>query len=185
MRSRSLLIATLALPLTAWAAEPKPDEMVNNPPFASWSSFKPGTVVSQKETVTLADGSKLTFQKTFKLVEKTKDKVVVESVIKESDGGGVESATTMMVFPAKVKRSEVDSPSEVASVAEGKEQVDFKGKRIDTEWVEATIMAGDEVTTDKVWTAKEVPGGIVKQTLTRKKGDKVVSESLLDVVEYK
>ena len=41
----------------AWADAPKPGDMVNNPPFANWSSFKQGTTISLKETVKLADGS--------------------------------------------------------------------------------------------------------------------------------
>ena len=56
-----LLAVLLAAPGLSGAAEPKPQpsEMVNNPPYAHWSAFKPGTSVTQKEVVTLANGTKL------------------------------------------------------------------------------------------------------------------------------
>ena len=186
MRPTRLIIALLSLPVAVWAADPKPDEMVNNPPFANWSMFEPGTTVSQQETVTLADGSKVQLTKTLKLVSKSKDQVVVESTVKQSGGGAVESETTATAYPAKVKRKDVDTPDDAsATVTEGKETVDFKGKKIEAEWVEATVKEGESSWTEKIWTAKDVPGGIVKQTLTEKKGGKVVSESLLEVVETK
>jgi len=187
MRFASLMIVALLLPAVALAADdPKADDMVNNPPFANWSAFKPGTSVTQKEVVTLADGSKVEMTKTLKLVKKSKDQVVVEATIKQSGGGAVESQTTATSYPAKVKRSDVDTPDDqTASVTEGKEQVELEGKKIDTEWVEATTKNGDDVMVEKIWTAKDVPGGIVKQTMSEKKGDKVVSVSVLDIVEIK
>lgn len=185
MRSTFLLIAALLLPAGAWAADPQPDEMVNNPPYSNWSAFKPGTTVKQMETVKLPDGTKIEISKTSKLIKKNKDQVVVETTVKDSGGGVSESQTTVATYAAKVKMSAIDTPDAVATVTEGKEDVDFKGKKIEAEWVEATTKAGDEVTTEKIWTARDVPGGIVKETLTKKKGDAVVSESVTELVEFK
>jgi hypothetical protein len=179
------MIVTLAFAVAARAQAPGPNDMVNNPPFASWSSFKPGAKVTQKETVTLAGGGKVEVQTTLELVEKTKDHVVVEATYKQSTPSGVEQTVERTTFPAKVKRSDIDTPDEQVAVTEGKEQVEFKGKKIDTEWVEATSKTGDQTWTEKIWTAREVPGGIVKQTLMRKQGDKVLSESMIQVVETK
>ena len=186
MRGEWLLIVALAVPLNAWAADPGPDEMVNNPPYANWSAFKPGTKVVQKETVTLADGSKVVLDQTFKLVERTKQKVVVEIDVKQSGAGAMESSKTVVSYPAMVKRSDADTPRDQSgSITEGKEQVDFKGKKIEAEWLEVSSTSGDEITTEKIWTARDVPGGIVKQTMTKKKGDKVISDSVLELVEFK
>ena len=92
----------------------------------------------------------------------------------------------MSAFPAMVKMGAVDTPDDkMASITEGKETVDLKGKQVETEWVEATSNQGGETVAEKVWTAKDVPGGIVKQTLTKKKGDAVVSDSLMVVVDIK
>jgi len=185
MRIAPALLVALVMPLAAIAADPKPGDMVNNPPFAHWSMFDPGTSVTQKETVTLSDGSKMEISKSFKLVEKSKDKVVVETTLTAAGNAGAQSTVSMATYPAKVKMSDVDTPSDMVTVTEGKESVDVKGKKIDAEWYEATTKVGDEVTTDKVWTAKEIPGGIIKETITRKKGGKVMSESLLEAVEWK
>ena len=180
-----LMLIALITPLVAHAAGPKPDDMVNNPPFAHWSSFPVGTAVTQKETVTLPDGSKLEMVKTFKLLEKSKEKVVVEGKFTQTGAAGSNQTTSVDSYPAQVKRQDVDTPASMASVSEGKETVDVKGKPVEAEWVEATVKSGDEVSTEKVWTAQNIPGGIIKQTLVKKKGDKIVSTSVLELVEYK
>jgi len=185
-----MLIALLwwvALFLTspASAADPKPDDMVNNPPFANWSMFKPGTTVTQKETVSLPDGSKVEMIKTLKLMRRSKDSVVVQTTITEHGHVAGESTVTTSTFPAMVKMSEVNSPPDAAAVTEGKETLDVKGKKVDTEWYEAVSTFGGNVTTDKAWTARDIPGGVVKETITQKEGDKVLSESLLEVVDWK
>jgi hypothetical protein len=185
MRTLCLLLAAFLVPLSAQAADPKPGDVVNDPPFAHWSMFAPGTTVTQKETVTLADGAKLVTTKTQKLVEKTADKVVVEMTIATSGDALEESTVTRTTYPAKLKFSEVNSPPDEASVKEGKEAVELKGKKVDAEWYEAVTKCGAEVTTDKAWTARDVPGGIIKETIVRKKGDQVLSESLLEVVDWK
>jgi hypothetical protein len=176
------------IPLAVLAAEskPKPDDVVNNPPFAHWSSFPTGTSVTQKETVSLPDGSKVEELTTAKLIEKSKDKVVVETTITTTGNAASETSTTVTTFPPKVKMRDVNTPADqMASITEGKEELEFKGKKVNAEWVEAVSQSGDEVTTEKVWTARDVPGGLIKQTIVHKKGDKVLSESIREVVEVK
>lgn len=181
------LSVAIVAPLLLIAAtdKPKPDEMVNNPPFAHWSSFKAGTSVTQKETASLPDGSKVEQTIMSKLIEKTKDTIVVETTIKEASSGVVESEKTTTTYPAKVKMSSVDTPAaEAGPVTEGKEEIEVKGKKVTAEWVEVTTQRGDEVAVEKIWTAQDIPGGIIKRTLTRKKGDKVISDSVLEMVEF-
>ena len=177
-----------AIPAEA-APPPKPGDLVNNPPFAHWSQFAVGTTVTQKEVVTLASGGTAENVIASKLVSKSKEKVTVETVVTAggagSQAGAVEQTKTLTDFPAKVKFEGANSPAEAGySVTEGKELVDVKGKQVEAEWVEATATNGDETVVEKVWTAKEIPGGIVKQTLTRKKGASVASQSELVIVEY-
>jgi hypothetical protein len=194
MRAVGLLLFLLStvMPSALSAAEPKPkpDEMVNNPPYAHWSAFKPGTTVKQREIVTLPNGDKVEQVITSKLLKREKDKVVVETTMTEAGVDGktslAESTKTVSSFPAKVKMSQVDTPAEAGvTVTEGVEDVDVKGKKINSEWVEATTRSGDEVMTEKIWTARDVPGGIIKRTITRKKGDTVTSSSQLELVEFK
>jgi hypothetical protein len=193
MRVAVLLLAVLlAAPGSIGAAEPKPkpDEMVNNPPYAHWSAFKPGTTVTQREVVKLPNGTTLEQRIATKLISRDKNKVVIETSMTEGEAAGksgmAESTKTLTTFPAKVKMSQVDTPAEASvAVTEGAEDVDVKGKKVSAEWVEAVTHNGDETTTEKVWTARDVPGGIIKRTVTRKKGDTVVSDSVLELVQFK
>jgi len=192
MRAAVLLLAVLlAVPAALSAAEPKPkaDEMVNNPPYAHWSAFKPGTSVTQREVVTLGNGTKLEQKITTKLIKREKDKVVVETTMTGdalANGKLVESTKTITSFPAKVKMSDVDTSNDASmTVTEGTEDVDVKGKKVSTEWVEAVSKNGDWVVAQKEWTARDVPGGLIKRTISQKRGDTVVSDSVLELVEYK
>ncbi len=184
---RALAVVVSLAAAVAFAEGPKPGDLVNNPPYAHWAQFAVGTSVTVKEVVTLADGGVAEAVVTSTLVAKDKDKLTVETVAVAgagaSHGGAAEETKTVTDYPAKVKFERAHSPAGVGySVTEGKEVVDVKGKALETEWVEATSSNGDETVVEKIWTAKDVPGGIVKQTVTRKKGGKVASQSTLAVV---
>src|SRR5262249_53307406 len=86
------LIIGLACSAGAQSGKPGPDEMVNNPPFANWAQFKPGTTVTQKEIVSMPDGRKLEQTITHKLVQKSKDRVVVETIVKDKMAGTEENS---------------------------------------------------------------------------------------------
>jgi hypothetical protein len=197
MRTTLVRIAATVAPLL-WlhaaavcaADKPKPDDMVNDPPFASWSRFPVGTSVTQQETVKLDDGSTVAVSITSKLLEKTKDKVVVETSMGDAGAGAgaalVGGSTTTTTYPAMVKMSAAQTPDvAMKSVTQGTEAIEWKGKTYTTEWVEAVSQNGDETTTEKMWTVDDVPGGMLKETIVKKKGDKVVSDSQLNVVDFK
>ena len=184
-----LAITILALfgAASAYADAPKVGDMVNNPPFVHWSQFPVGTAVTTREVVTLADGGAEEVVATAKLIAKAKDHVTVETVVTggevEKKSGAVEQTKTVTDFPAQVKFEKTQGPDTAGySVTEGKEVVDVKGKEVATEWIEATATNGDETIVEKTWAAQDVPGGIVKQTITKKKAGKVVTQSTLDVV---
>lgn len=197
MRTKLARIAVAIAPfvlvaagLAAAADKPKADEMVNNPPYANWSAFPVGTSVTQHETVKLDDGSTVAVAITSKLLERTKEKVVVETTMGDAGAAAgaaaVGGSTTVTTFPAMVKMSAAQTPeTQMKSVTEGTEAIEWKGKKYDTEWVEAVTQNGDETTTQKVWTVKDLPGGLLRQTIVKKKGGKVVSESELSLVEVK
>jgi hypothetical protein len=168
---------------------PKAGDMVNNPPYAHWSQFRVGTSVTVKEVVTLPDGSVGEAVITSKLLSKNKDKLQVETLV--TTGGAKswaatsEKTKTVTEYPAKVRFEQFQSPlSSGYSVSEGKELLEVKGKKVETEWVEATTTMGDETTVEKLWTAKDVPGGIVKRAVTKKKGGEVVQSST-ELIEYR
>ena len=180
------LIVGLAGPAGAQSGKPGPDEMIINPPFANWAQFKPGTTVTQREVVSLPDGRRLEQTITYKLVQKNNARVVVESTVKDKIAGTGESTRTVSTYPAKVKMSEVSTETGPdATVNEGKEDMTVKGRKLAVEWVEAVTKSGDETWTEKMWTAREIPGGVVKQTLVHKRGDKVVTESVLEMIDFR
>jgi hypothetical protein len=188
------MLAPLALVISAHAAsaadKPAPEEMVNNPPFENWSAFPVGTTVTQKETVKLNDGSTVAIDVSSKLVKRDKDAVVVETTMGEAGAaastGMAGSSTTVTTFPAKVRMSQANSPAVAGtSVTEGTEAVDYKGKTVTAEWTNAVVQNGDETTEEKIWTLKDVPGGIVRRTIVKKKGGEIVSSSTLELVEVK
>ncbi|HYB41295.1 MAG TPA: hypothetical protein VEL75_05960, partial [Candidatus Methylomirabilis sp.] len=80
-------VAIAVLGLAGWATaqepRPKPDEMVNSPPFQHWASFKVGAKVTQKQVVTLPDGAKAEQVIVQKLLENSPKRVVVETVVTE------------------------------------------------------------------------------------------------------
>src|SRR5262245_37567462 len=180
------LIVGLAWSAGAPAARPGPDEMVDNPPFANWAQFKPGTIVVQKEVVSMPDGRKLEHLITYKLVQKNKESVVIESTVKDKMAGATDSTRALNTYPARVKMRDVSAETGPdASVTEGKEEMTVKGRKLAVEWVEAVTRSGDDVWTEKMWTAREIPGGIVKQTVVHKRGDKLVTESVLEMIDFK
>jgi hypothetical protein len=168
------------------APSPAPHELVNNPAFSHWAGFKRGTTIFQKQVVTLSDGRKIEHDITVRLAEKTRDKVVIETTMAPTMDGMVSSTRTFTTFPAKVRLERAHTPrATLDSFAEGDELLTVAGRNVNAHWVEAVTRAGDETTTRKVWSAREIPGGVVKETIVRKKGDQVLSASLLDIVRIR
>jgi hypothetical protein len=180
------LIVGLACSVGAQSARPGPDEMIDNPPFANWAQFRPGTIVTQREVVSIPDGRRLEQVITYKLVRKDKDRVVVESTVKDKTGSATDSTRTVNTYPARVKMRDVSAETgPEAAVTEGKEDMTVKGRKLAVEWVQAITKSGDDVWTEKMWTAREIPGGIVKQTVVHKRGDTLITESVLELVDFK
>jgi len=192
MRYVLMLAAVLSGLLAAGVAPgpaqttPQPDEMVNNPAYSQWARFKRGTTMVQKQTVTLSDGRKIEHDITVRLADKSPDKVVIETTLTPTMDSMVSSTRTFATFPARVKMGRVHTPrASLDGFAEGEEDMTVQGKKVTAHWIEAITKAGDEVTTRKVWSAWEIPGGVFKETIVRKKGDQVLSDSVLETVRIK
>ena len=172
--------------LAAQPATPQPHELVTNPAFAHWAGFKRGTTVTQKQTITLTGGRTIEHAITVRLVEKSKDTVVIETIQTPSMNAMVSQTKTYTTFPARVVLERAHTPrSSMESFTEGEEEVAVGRQKFTAHWVQAVTKSGEDVATRKVWSAREVPGGTVKETIVRKRGDEVLSDSLLEVVRIK
>ena len=100
--------------------------------------------------------------------------------------GAADETKSLTTYPAKVKFEDIHTPESGGySVTTGKEDLDVKGKMTEVERVEASTTNSDGTVTEKDWYTVDVPGGLVKQTVTKKKGDKVSSQSTLQLVDMK
>jgi len=104
------LIVGLACSAGAQSGKPGPGDTVDNPPFANWAQFKPGTTVTQKEVVSLPDGRKLEQVITYKLLRKSDARVVVESTVKDKIAGMGESTRTVNTSRSPSSRWSTSSP---------------------------------------------------------------------------
>jgi hypothetical protein len=88
------------------------DEMVDNPNYKHWAQFKPGTFVTMKMTSEIDTGAgkqKTESTVTTKLKEVTSEKVVVTmDVVTKMGDQEFKSPPQEMVFPAKIKKEELD-----------------------------------------------------------------------------
>jgi len=172
------------------APKPKPGDVVTNPAYAHWAHFAVGTTVTHKEAVTLADGTIVESLSTAKLVSKNKHKLAVETTVVAVDAakrsGAADEVRTVTTYPAKVKFEDIHTADSGGySVTTGKEVIDVKGKMVEAEWVEASTTNSDGSVTEKDWYLIDIPGGLVKQTVIRKKGSQVASQSTLQLVDVK
>jgi hypothetical protein len=189
-------LAALTFLALATARGADADDLVANPRYKGWADFKPGATVTHKEMTRFPAGSPQgkyypegidERDITYKLVSVSPDKVVVETVVLDYHLlSQVEAAPTRIIYPAKVKRANVEEAREQLKVKEGKEDIEVLGKSHKCEWYETTRMTGDgEEMTRKRWILPEVPGGIVKEVTVTKKGDQVVAETTTTMLPLK
>lgn len=168
-----------------------------NPPYKNWSAFNVGAFSTVKsvlvdhsgddpntiDTTARPEGSAEQLS-TYKLVQKTSDKVVVEQTDTDIEAGSeTEHSPAKITFPATIQKPPANS--NVSGVKEGEEEVDVDGKSIKCHWVESTIKIGDETSSNKLWWSDAVPGGTVKQVTTKMQGDKVFFIRTTSLVNFK
>ena len=145
----------------------------DNPAYAQWAKFKPGTSTTVSMTSEAAgQTSKMETKST--LAEVTPDKVVIDVVTSMEAGG---QKMDMPAQKQEIKKAMDPSP---AVDAETQKQIDAAKASAKTTDESVTVAAGTfkakctESTTEangmksvsKVWTSDEVPGGMVKMEAT-------------------
>jgi hypothetical protein len=181
-------VAVLGIAGAAVAADeapPKPDDMVNTPPFQHWGAFNVGTRVTQKQVVSLPDGRKVEQVIVHRLVKNDPKHVVVETVVTDNSTAVAETTRTVTTYLPMIRMGEVGLTSPDTTLTEGKEEMTVKGTKTEAEWTATETRNGDDVWKEKTWTARDVPGGIIRDTLVHEQGGKVVSDSVLELVDFK
>jgi hypothetical protein len=203
MRRAAVLLA-VALPLAfATAREEKAEkgEMVPNPAYKNWSSFKKGATVTLKEVVVEHAGDNpnaidvtarphkpMEILNTYTLQNVNPERAVVTWVQTDVHHHHLtEHSPKRIIYPAKAEAGRGGSLSkkEVANYKEGEETLKVAGKEIKCQWASSDIKIGDETSSSKMWWSPDVPGGIVKQVTTKKQGDKVIYEVTTMLTELK
>lgn len=182
-------LVCLMFAATGWAE----DEMVANPFYGRWASFKPGsTAVHIERTKLTGEDSELApdgveeKRIAYKLVEVGTDRVVLEMVVTEKQLlGYVESAPTRHIFPAKIKKAQLERIIEETGAKAGEEAVKWDGKDIQVKTLTATLKRADgEQIDSKSWLSDAVPGGMVKKVRTTTQNGQLVAETTTTLESY-
>jgi hypothetical protein len=157
-------------------------DMVDNPAYKAWASFKAGAMV-KTEMATAAGEMKTQIEQTQTLKEVTADKAVVEvKMTMVIAGNKTEMPAKNMDIPAKVEKGKV-GPKPDAEVKEGDEEIEVAGKKFKCKWTETKMKQGEMNITSKVWITTEIPGSMAKME-SQTEGT-VKSQTTMKVVEFK
>jgi len=189
-----LLILGLAATAGLNAQEGGKDE-VANPIYKHWSAFKVGATVTRREKIKFPADSyegqlhpdhTLVKDTTIKLLEVTPKKVVVELTEAEHGRGFIrENAAIKLTYFAHVKKGQGTPKESFAKHKQEDVEVKIKDKTYTATLVDTMHKHGDTTRPQQIWLTDQVPGGILKDIKTQKKGDQLVSESTLEVLSYK
>ena len=140
-------------------------EDVDNPEYELWAKFKAGSYVVQKMESEAA-GNKTNMEYTYTLKEITKAKAVVETKgVMTMAGNKMDIPASSREIPAKVKKTD-PVKSDAPKAKEGDEEVEVGGKKIKCHWTETETESSGTKSKSKVWTSKEIPGGMAKMEST-------------------
>jgi hypothetical protein len=163
-----------ALVLTAAIATAQDKKKIDNPEYANWAKFKPGTSTKLKMTNEF-NGMKSGSTITTKLVEVKDDKLVLEMQTETEVMGQKFNA------PAQkrdvTKTLELDAKAADAAKAgkpegtteEGSETLKVGGTEVKAKWYKYKTKAPMGEVSGQMWMSEDVPGTLVKMTTTADK----------------
>ena len=123
-----------------------------NPSYEYWSSCKPGSWVKNRMDME-NQGQKFELESTTRLVEVTPEKVLIETVMKNS-------------LPRKTEIKAVEA-QKGKTILEKEEELTVAGKTLQCRYIEMESEGTDKKkVTVKAWMSKEIPGGIAKSEVT-------------------
>src|SRR5262249_24282000 len=143
------VLAIAGAAIAADEALPKPDDLVNTPPFQHWGAFKVGTRVTQKQVVSLPDGRKLEQLIVQRLLKNDPQHVVVETVVTDNGRDVAETTRSVTTYSPTIRMSEVGVTSPDTTLTEGKAELTVKGRKTEAEWTATETRDGDDVWKEK------------------------------------
>ena len=178
-----IALAVVALPL----ATPAPAaEKAANPVYQSWERFSQGTSIVHKPIYDTSM-NKYEVTMTYTLVERTRDKVVVEMQV-TTRVNGVETRNRPMkmdnprAIPLPPGAKAPPAGKIEGMTDQGEEIVKIAGREVKAKWYKARNKVEGNDNFTRSWSSDEVPGGLVK-SVTTTPGNK--SSMLMELVEIK
>lgn len=159
---------------------PAPTEQVDNPQFANWAKFPPGTVaVHRVETLTEGNDAKTVTVITYTLIEKRLDSLTLESQASTTRYDGLETKNPpnryavprTVPLPPGVKREEFGKPK---GTEQGAEELTAAGRAFQTVWYKGKDRNEGGEMFMQTWLSPEAPGGVVR-SVTRTPGVRKLS----------
>jgi hypothetical protein len=185
----------IASPKTAQAQDKEAGDMIPNPSYTHWAAFKVGANVTRREKIKFPPDSEegqrypdhtLVKDISYKLLEVTPAKAVVEVIESEYGRGSIEEAAPFKIsYLAKMKKGLETPKGSYAKHKQEEVEIMVHGKTYKATHVETVHKNGPLTRSHQVWLSDEVPGGILKDLRSQKEGDKTISESTLEIVSFK
>lgn len=181
----ALLALTIALTASMTLAA---DDLVDNPAYKQWATCKAGSYVKLAMTTEMAEANmKATITMTLK--EITAEQAVIEVATEMSMQGKTMSMPAQtQTIKAKVPKDQAGPTAApegatVTKKGEGDEEITVGGKKYKCHWQELDLKGKAAAGTMKVWTAGEIPGGVVKSVMNSTAPAK--STMTMELVEFK
>jgi len=128
-----------------------------NPRYEHWASFKVGSWAKSKMLMKMQQ-MEIETETVTTLMEVTDEKVVVETTTKTKMQG-----REMALPPRKEEITKKPDPAKpMKPVGESEEEVEVAGKKLKCRVYDWEMDAGGSKAKGKVWTTKEIPGGVAK-----------------------
>jgi hypothetical protein len=143
-----------------------PSGEVDNPEYASWSTFSVGSSVTFQGTRE-EDGLRMEYRTTYTLVSLTaKEATVASHSVRLLDDGQAELPGGKLIIRARISESARRALRDLKAVisVEGNERLQVRGSLLVCHWTRLLWKEDGTNVSFKVWSSPEIPGGIVRTT---------------------
>lgn len=148
-----------AAPGAAPGEPPAADGLIDNPEYASWARYKPGTVVRKRIATSTSDDTYMDY--TITLAALTPQRADIDVVLTyHAQGTSADSPVSRQVIDARVPAK--PSPLTDPSTTTGEETLTVDGRAFKTVWTRTVERKADQTTTVTIWTSDEFPGRQVR-----------------------